>query len=35
MLGTYYYNEILRKTVVMFGTVLSILILGYQDLQEM
>jgi len=31
MLGTYYYNEILRKTVVAFGTVFNNFDIRHQD----
>ena len=31
MLGTYYYNEIFRKTVVAFGTVFNNFDIRHQD----
>jgi hypothetical protein len=31
MLGTYYYNEILRKTVVAFGTVFNNFDIRHQE----
>ena len=31
MLGTYYYHEIIRKTIIAFGTLFNNMIVKHQD----